>query len=470
MTLDVNGQLVCGLAESYTVSENLLTYKFTLREGLVWNNDKPLTSHDFSFALKRILSHDAPSPFASEYLSIYNAQKYIDGEMSDDGLGVITPDDRTVIFVLSRPDPFFLQKLSGTSMMPCNKEFFEETKGRYGRGREYLLTNGPFFVRIWDNTKYFSLRQSATYYDSVSVVPFGVTLLIGEGNSALMLDQGDIDFARVIPSQLPLYDDNNFSSVSFNDQTYLLVFNTESKLMGNQNIRKAIAAATDHDVLKPYISQDFRVSSSLIPLGINILPLVNYRQAVGAVDTVSFNTVFAKQNLQTGLKELDLKALPEITIITAAETDHRILLGYLQREWYSDLSIFLNIENLSQAEMNKALNNKAFQVALVPLTSDYDSPLAMLSKFTSDSAQNYAGFASEEFDTLIAEAKNTGNIETIARNCLAAENLLLSEVAVLPLYDYNSYYVTGENVSDIVFKPFPGQIYFKFAYKPRKLI
>lgn len=65
MTFDENGNLVEGMAESYEVSEDGLTYTFKLRDDITWSNGDPVTAHDFEYAWKRALDPETAANYAS---------------------------------------------------------------------------------------------------------------------------------------------------------------------------------------------------------------------------------------------------------------------------------------------------------------------------------------------------------------------------------------------------------------------
>ncbi len=71
VTEDAAGELIPGVAESWEISEDGLTYTFHLRENAKWSNGDPVTSDDFLFAFRRIMTpgdggglreHPVPDP------------------------------------------------------------------------------------------------------------------------------------------------------------------------------------------------------------------------------------------------------------------------------------------------------------------------------------------------------------------------------------------------------------------------
>ncbi|MDE0694784.1 MAG: ABC transporter substrate-binding protein, partial [Boseongicola sp.] len=105
MNQDAQGSLVPGTATGYTVSDDKLTYSFTLRDNAKWSNGDPVVAGDFVYAWRRAVGPELASPYSwfMELMSIENAARIIAGDVPVDELGVSAPDDRTLVVNLSQP-------------------------------------------------------------------------------------------------------------------------------------------------------------------------------------------------------------------------------------------------------------------------------------------------------------------------------------------------------------------------------
>ena len=111
LRLDETGNLVPAGAESYTISDDGLFYEFHLRNDCYWfsagteqKNAKPVTSLDYVFAFRRLLSPETDSPHASEYFCLKNASAVYNGQLKPEKLGISAPDGATVRFELEVPE------------------------------------------------------------------------------------------------------------------------------------------------------------------------------------------------------------------------------------------------------------------------------------------------------------------------------------------------------------------------------
>ena len=163
-------ELMPDLAESYTVSDDGLTYTFKLRQGVKFHNGRTMTAADVVYSLDRTIDPKTQSPGQGFFAAIKGFDERAAGK-SDSLAGVTAPDDSTVVIELSRPDATFLQ------VMAINFAFVvpKEDVARYGQdfGRNPVGT-GAYRMTEWTlgqrvvferNKDYF--RQGVPYLDEI---------------------------------------------------------------------------------------------------------------------------------------------------------------------------------------------------------------------------------------------------------------------------------------------------------------
>lgn len=152
--------LTPNLATDYTISDDGRTYTFTLREGVVFHNGRPMTADDVKYSLERTLDPATRSPGQGFYLGIGGAQAFIDGE-ADTVSGIIVPDATTVQITLTEPSAPFLH------LMALNFSFVvpREEVERYGEdfGRNPVGT-GAFRMREWVLGQRLVLERNPDYF------------------------------------------------------------------------------------------------------------------------------------------------------------------------------------------------------------------------------------------------------------------------------------------------------------------
>ena len=109
MTFDEKGELVNGMAKDYKISDDGLTYTFTIRDDAKWSNGDPVTAEDFEFTWKRALDPETASDYATILYYIKGGEAFNIGEGSIDDVGVKALDEKTLEVTLEYPTAYFLE-------------------------------------------------------------------------------------------------------------------------------------------------------------------------------------------------------------------------------------------------------------------------------------------------------------------------------------------------------------------------
>ena len=118
---DAEGNIVPGVALSHTMSDDGLTYTFSLRPEARWSNGDPVTANDFVYAWRRAASPELASEYSwfISLMGVANADAVIAGESPLEDLGVRAVDDLTLEVTLGQPLPYFPQMLVNAVTFPC---------------------------------------------------------------------------------------------------------------------------------------------------------------------------------------------------------------------------------------------------------------------------------------------------------------------------------------------------------------
>ncbi|MGJ7417542.1 ABC transporter substrate-binding protein [Streptomyces cinereoruber] len=130
-------ELVSDLAtDTGKVSADGLTYTFTLKDGITWEDGKPITSKDIKYGIERIWAQDVISGGPIYLQQVLDPKGEYKGPYKDttpDKLGlkaIETPDDKTIVFKLPVANGDFLQMLAMPAASPVRQD--KDTKSKYG--------------------------------------------------------------------------------------------------------------------------------------------------------------------------------------------------------------------------------------------------------------------------------------------------------------------------------------------------
>ncbi|SDN84128.1 oligopeptide transport system substrate-binding protein [Acetanaerobacterium elongatum] len=471
MTHDKDGNLINGVASSYTVSDDKLTYTFTLDENACWvlNNKKqdPVTAHDFVFAFQRLFDKYTGSPYIKQFLCLKNAADIMAGKQPKEALGVYATSATQLTVELEYPSDGFLELTTTTPAMPCNQQFFTQTKGKYGMDNKNIVTNGPFSFYSWKQGKSLVLSKNEYYTHAADVSPEVVGLYPGKSDTEVLKRflNGTTDVMSVSGEKIESLVQQGYGYAQFQDTTWALVFNTNDKVCSNRNIRLGLASAFTGTAYQNQLPIWLKNAGGYVP------PVVTFggqpfRKAAGLNILLPYLPENALASFQLGTSELSTYE-PSITILCPDTEPFSFLMQFTQQTWQRDLSAFVSLKRMPLEDIQTAMKSGKFQAALVPFKPDSDSAYDMLSAFTSDSPKNIIGYADVDYNSLIALASSSP--EKQAGDYLKqAEQKLINDAVLIPFAYQTSFYALSKRSKDIVITPFGGRLLFKYAQKVKK--
>ncbi|QTV79432.1 ABC transporter substrate-binding protein [Microbacterium sp. NIBRBAC000506063] len=223
-------EIVERLASSYEISEDALTYTFTLREGVTFHDGDELEASDVVASFEEVRSDEGLHSH-SDFAGVESIE---------------APDEQTVVITLSEPNVNFLFALTGRAGL-----VFQEGD------RTDLKTaengTGPFTLSRWSQGSSITFQRYEDYWDGpagVAEVVFDyITDATARINSAL---DGSVDvLVRVDPNLAPqLGDSGDFEIVQAGTtSTGTLAFNNARAPLTDERVREALRLAIDHDAI-----------------------------------------------------------------------------------------------------------------------------------------------------------------------------------------------------------------------------
>ena len=179
------------LAESYTVSDDGLTYTFKLRDGVKFHNGRVMTSADVKYSFERAVNPATQSP-GGGYFSMIGGYDDVAGGKVGTLSGIETPDDTTVVFKLSRPDATFLHLMAINFGYIVPKEEVEKAGADWGKKP---VGTGAFKFVEWVSGQNIKLERNKDYFRAGVPYLDNITFEFGQDPtvSVLRLKKGEID-------------------------------------------------------------------------------------------------------------------------------------------------------------------------------------------------------------------------------------------------------------------------------------
>src|SRR5215510_4969452 len=166
--------VVPAAAEKWEISDDGKTYTFHLRDAK-WSDGKAVTGQDFVDAFVRMFT---TSPASSIYDAIQNGAEVRGKKADPSTLGVKAPDDKTVVFTLTSPTPYFLGLLTSSYSAPSRADLIAKEGDAYGTSAASMAYNGPFILSEWSNQDKLVLKKNPSYWDAANIKLDEVVFLV----------------------------------------------------------------------------------------------------------------------------------------------------------------------------------------------------------------------------------------------------------------------------------------------------
>lgn len=475
--LDNQGNIQKGMSVDYSISSDGLTYSFHLRENILWNDnnkkteDAFITANDFVFGFQRLLNIDTNSVYANQYYCIKNAKKVNEGILPPQTLGVSAKSDYELVFELEYPNSNFLKLLTKTCAMPCNKTYFENTRGRYGLDADTVMANGPFIINSWVHNTSVRLSKNAEYYDTQSIILEGATLWIdttdgdkekkGMDNTVDRLMNEKTLAGFIDGFDLIKLDMDKFEAQPMQNETWGIIFNQRNDKLNNLSLRLAIATAFDRESYHNILPNSLQTANAIVPNGVLSVTKGTYRDHAGKVLVQEYDPLEAYELYKTAIAEL--KKVGTLTLLMPKSTTVSFseLFSYPSQILQRELGIFINVEEVEEVEYNKRLKNGDFDCALVDFESIGNEPRSILNCFETNSAENYMKYSNEVIDDLLKQAAEQTDVIQAEDIYIQVEKLLLEDVAFIPTYYKTDYFIVRNSIMNLKYNAQTGLLSLK---------
>lgn len=470
---DENGQNVPGIAEKWDISEDGKTYTFHLRTDAKWSNGDPVTAGDFEFAWKRALDPNLkpePSQYAYQLYYIENAESYNTGKGATvDQVGVKAQDDHTLVVKLNSATPYFLSLMSFQTFFPVHKSVKDNEA--WATDVSTMITNGPFKMKDWQKNTSIKIVPNENYYAKDQIKLAGVEFSeVADSATELSMYQTDqLDWAGKPTGEMPADQLESLKASNPNEfkqkgtaSIYYYLFNTTEAPFNNEKIRKAFSMAiTRQDITDKVVRGGETPAYGVVPPGI-AGEKGEYRSEVSD-KYFEENFDEAKKLLAEGMAELKLTKLPAIKLTFNTSDNHKKIAEAVAEMWRKNLGVEVGIENQEWGVFLENRNKLNYQVARAGWGADYNDPMTFIDLFTSKSGNNNTGFASKEYDDLVAKAYASADAKERMALMSQAEKLLIDTRAIMPIYYYSSVYMQKEGFKGI-FIDYKGDIDYTRGY------
>lgn len=459
-----------GMAESWEISEDGLTYTFNIRRGAVWTNGDPVTAHDFVFSWERFLNPMTAAEYAYQLWYVNGAKEYTT-EVDENGnplndfatVGIKAQDDYTLVVTLTNPTPFFMDLMGFYPLFPVNKRNLEEAQARWPEDWEIkwlqpenIVTNGPFTVEYRRVNDRIRFRKSETYWDKDNVAFDTIDCLAIEasGTAMNMYLTGEAHYLPNVPINIvrKLLPREDFNPAPFLG-TYFYRVNVTKPPLNDPRVRRALALTIDRKSICENITKAGQLpATALVPPGMPGYQTVS----IGPPNIAEAKALLAEAGFGPSGTPF-----PTIEIHYNTLESHRDIAEVVAESWRTNLGIEAKLLNQEWKVYLDTQSNLEYDVSRSAWIGDYADPNTFLDMFLTGGENNKTGWGNAEYDLLIARAGTEFDPVKRMQILREAEQILIDELPILPIYYYSTQNIVAprlggfyENIQDEHFPKF----------------
>jgi oligopeptide transport system substrate-binding protein len=444
---DANSKVVPSVASHWKLSPDRREYTFHIRNDARWSDGKPVTTKDFLYAWKRILTQANGSSYALFLYAVEGAQAYYNGTLKDfSQVGFTAVNDHTLQIKLHTPNSFFPAMLAFQVLAPLREDNVTQ-QGEHFTEAGKFITNGPYLLQQWQHDSRIILKPNPHYFDGkASQRPTLQYEMIPDQNTALTLfKQGVLDMAdsgTVIPNtEYATYvNDPHASEIGISFIQYI-GFNTKLAPFDSLDVRQAFCQCIQRNYFTSLLKSGETPINSFITPG-----LFGYNEAVG----LKFNP----QNAKAVWKKYHSEHpdVPAPTLMFSNEYGVRKASEILKFQWEKEMGAKTSLRALDWKVFLSRVKYDTPAMYLLGWFVDYPDADSFLSLFHSSNGNNHTGWHSKEYDALLELGATLPNGSERQAVYDKAQRILLEENTVIcPLFKRNKLWLTQPWVKGLKF-------------------
>ncbi|KKD22845.1 peptide ABC transporter substrate-binding protein [Staphylococcus cohnii subsp. cohnii] len=466
-TLDKNDKAQPGVAKEMPKKSNggkTLTIK--LRKDAKWSNGDPVTAQDFVFAWKRVVNPDTASEYAYIMYDLKNAEDINMGKKDVDKLGVKALDDHTLKIELNKPIPYINEMLAFGTYLPQKEKVVKKHGEQYATTADKTVFNGPFKVQDWKVEDKIQLVKNEDYWDKkkVHLDRVNYKVLKDQQAGASLYDTGSVDDTTISADQVDKYQGNPGLKKRLLASTFYMKLNQDNvPEFKNKDLRIAISQAIDKEGYVNSVLNNGSESTDGFTAKLTAETPDGKDFAESIDSPLAYNPKAAKKHLEKAKKDLGVKELT-FTMNTEDTPGSKVSAEYIKSEVEKNLpGVTMKVKQLPFKQRVNQEHSETFEASLSGWGPDYPDPLTFLEIMTTGNPSNNTAWGNKKYDQLVKDANGKLLKKPEERNAAMkeAEELLLNDAPVAPIYQKGEAHLTNPQVKGLFYHQIGGDTSLK---------
>ena len=472
---DGNAMLAPGMAESWDISDDGTVYTFHIREGALWSDGEPVTANDFEYAWKRVVDPATAADYSYMLDCVLNGPEIIyDGTKEPSELGAVALDDMTFEVTLHTAIPYFAEIAAFPAAFPVRQDIIEANGDQWTFEPETYIGNGPYMMSEWVHNSYITMVKNPNHYDFENLGPNSIKFALMDDDNAMLaaFNSGELDFNEGYPiDEVPALLESGQLKIGDYIGTYYVSYQTKMAPFDDPRVREAFSLAIDRNYIVEQITRAGQVvAGGYVPSGIYDAggPGTDFRAVGGdyysmSKDDYAANTERARELLaEAGFPGGE--GFPIVEYIYNTNDGHKAVGEALQNMWQQEVGVQVTLTNQDWAVFLETRKNGDYMIARNGWIADYNDPISFLDMWVTGGGNNDAQYENPAYDSLIKTAKTSSDPAVRMKAMHDAEDILMGESVVAPIYYYTVPYMVSDDLKGWYYSPL-GYFFFSYASK-----
>lgn len=460
-----------GIAKSNSVSADGLTYTFNLRKNAKWSNGDPVTAQDFVYSWRRTVNPKTASQYTYLFSGIKNADSIVNKKKAVNTLGIKADGKYKLTVTLEKKIPYFKLLMGFPVFFPQNEKVVNKYGSGYGNKSTSQVYNGPYTLTKWNGSSMsYTLKKNKNYWDKANVKMNKIKVsVIKENSTGLNLyNQKKLDMDQLSTTQAKqMKSDANVVNRQ-QSSSYYIAFNQKNKMFKNKKLRQAMSMIINRNQLVNKVVGGGAVNSlSFVSKGLAKSPTdgKDFTDDTTVPSSMKYNPTEAKKLWKEGLKESGQTSL-SFTLLNSDGYDMQQLSQYVQSDLQKLPGLKVELSNIPGRTLLSRQADHDFEASICNWFADFSDPITFLNILTSGNGSNNSQWSNSEYDKLIkaSNGKDSGNADARWNDMVKAQNILLKDQGITPLYQSGEAWLVRPYVKGIIYNTAGANYDYKYAY------
>lgn len=468
--LGKNAKVQNALATSTKNSADGKTWTFTLRKNAKWSNGDPVTAQDFVYSWRRTIDPKTASEYAYLFSGIKNADAIVSGKKKPAALGIKADGKYKLTVTLEKRIPYFKLLMAFPLFFPQNQKFIEKMGSKYATSSKYMIYNGPYKQVGWTGSNLtWKLVKNDKYWDKKNVKLDTVKFSVQKTPSTdyNLYQSGKLDAAFLdAQATKSLKGKTGYTQRKMSTTQYLSYNLKKHPEFKNKNLRLAISMAVNRKELTATLGGAAIPATTFDPEGMTTVGSKDYTDTVKNAATekaTTYNVTEAKKLYKQALKETGKKKI-SFTLLGDDDDTAKKAAEFVQSQLENNLGIDVQVQSIPKKTRINRMMSGNFDVVSTGWNADFADPISFLDLQTTGASYNYGKWSNKTYDKYVAASKTTASTSDRFDDLAKAEQILLEEQGVTPLYHPVEAWMVKPSVKGVIYNGAGANYSFKYAY------